>query len=169
MVKKLQQDEAPPSESKRPTTPETLSGRVLYALELRQMSRQGLEEEARLSRGYVSRIVKGERLKLSPELMRRVSDALGISYEWLATGRGDINDLSGGSLAANPVATQRSKSFPLEAAIAYHEGKWSAPAVAAARAMVNSPGADELGPPDWAAILDQVEAALVKIPIRKRF
>lgn len=165
-MKKVPQDAAPAPESK-PPVPETLSGRVLYALELRQMSRQGLEEEARLSRGYVSRIVKGERLKLSPEVMRRMADALGISYEWLATGRGDMNDTSGGSFAANPATAQRSKSFALEAAIAYHEAKWSAPTVAAARAMVNSPRAESFSPREWAVLLDQIEAALADISLMK--
>ena len=150
---------------------DTLAGRVLHGLELRHMTRLALEEEARLARGYASRIVKGERLKLSPEIMRRIADALQISYEWLATGRGDINDRSAGPPPPPPptsTAAQRSRGFPLEAALAYHQNKWSAPAVAAARAMVLQPDVDELQPPEWAEILDKIEAALAKIPVRRR-
>lgn len=54
----------------------------------------------------------------------------------------------------------------LEAAVAYHQGKWSAPAVAAARAMPEEPDAVELGPPEWAELLDQIEAALAKVGLK---
>lgn len=147
---------------------DSLSGRVLYALELRKMTRMALEEEAKLSRGYVSRVIKGERLKLSPELLRRMSDALQISYEWLATGRGDINDWSPAPASASQPPSQRSQSFALEAAVAYHRNKWSAPAVAAARALSAQPDVAELDPPEWADLLDQIETALGKLRFRRR-
>ncbi|WP_437935282.1 helix-turn-helix domain-containing protein [Sorangium sp. So ce341] len=144
----------------------SLAERVALMLEKRQMSQHGLEGEAKLSRGYVSRILKGERMKLSPEMMRRIADALEVSYEWLATGRGDSEGTAGTSLAA-PIAA-RQLSHPLEAAIAYHRGKWSAPTVAAARAFATSPEAADLEPPEWADVLDQIDAALSKIKLTGR-
>lgn len=177
MSKKTMADNGTPLPAP-PRPLETLSERVAYLIDLRNMSRQGLEEEARLSRGYVSRVIKGERLKLSPELLRRMADALQVSYEWLATGRGDLNDLSSvpfSALAGSPGSpgspaqpARRPKTFNLEAAIAYHREKWSAPALAAARAMAAGPDAEELEPPEWAEVLDQVEVALSKVRLRKR-
>ena len=148
---------------------ETLSERVAYALEQRRMSQQALENEARLSRGYISRVSRGERTKLSPEMLRRIADGLRVSYEWLATGRGAMDDLeaelpaAGGSVRAPDPRMQA-----LEAAVAYHGNKWSAPAVAAARAMATAPDAEELHPPEWAEVLDQIEAALSKVTLKKR-
>lgn len=143
--------------------PGSLAERVATMLEARNLSQHGLEYKAQLSRGYVSRIIKGERTKLSPDMMRRIADALEVSLDWLATGRGD----SGGVALGTPVAA-RQLSHPLEAAIAYHRGKWSAPAVAAARAFGATPEAAELEPPEWADVLDQIEAALSKVKLAAR-
>ncbi|AKT38274.1 uncharacterized protein CMC5_024170 [Chondromyces crocatus] len=156
--------------SRDPKSLDSLADRLLHALELRNMTRLALEEEARLARGYASRILKGERLKLSPELMRRIADALRINYEWLATGRGNLDDPS--SVPPPPslsgTATQRSRALALEAALAYHQHKWSMPTVAAARAMVTLPDAEELQPPQWAEMLDEIEAALGRIQLKRR-
>ncbi|WP_437721807.1 helix-turn-helix domain-containing protein [Sorangium sp. So ce861] len=145
--------------------PGTLAERIAVMLEQRQLSQHVLEGKAQLSRGYVSRILKGERAKLSPDMMRRIADALEVSFEWLATGRGDAAGVS----TAAPVAA-RQLSHPLEAAIAYHRGKWSPPTVAAARALGATPEGADLEPPEWADVLDQIEAALskVKLPVRRR-
>src|SRR5262249_40888454 len=82
----------------------SISDRLVYALEMREMSQHGVEHAAHLSRGYVSRMRRGERMKFSPGLLRRVADALQVSYEWLATGRGPIerNDPPAPSPAAAP-------------------------------------------------------------------
>jgi len=115
-----------------------LSERVAYALEQRQMPQQALENETRLSRGYISRVSQGERTKLSPEMLRRIADGLRVSYEWLATGRGEMDDPEaelptvGGSVRA---PDRRSLS---------RQQEWSAPTVAAARAMATAPDAEEL-------------------------
>ncbi|MGK4001127.1 helix-turn-helix transcriptional regulator [Sorangium sp. So ce1036] len=139
--------------------PGSLAERIAIMLEKRQMSQHGLEGAAQLSRGYVSRILKGERAKLSPDMMRRIADALEVSFEWLATGRGSIE---GGDLApAGPTPL----SHPLEAAIAYHRGRWPAPTIAAARAFAKSPEAADLEPPEWAEVLDQIDAALSKVKL----
>lgn len=160
MTRKAKPDEAQPA----PRSTETLSERIAYALDLRQMSQKGLEDEARLSRGYVSRILKGERLKLSPDLMRRIADTLRVSYEWLATGRGNLDETS-----PSPVRLVQ-LGFAIEAAIAYHGEKWSAPTLAAARAFAMTPEAQTLQPQEWADVLDQIEAALskVKLGVKRR-
>lgn len=142
--------------------PGTLAARIALVLDKRQMSQHRLEYEANLSRGYVSRILKGERHKLSPELLRRMADALEVSFEWLATGRGSIEGGDLAPLGPTPL------SHPLEAAVAYHRNRWSAPAVAAARAFAKNPEAAGLEPPEWTDVLDQIDAALSKIKLGKR-
>ncbi|WP_437285638.1 helix-turn-helix domain-containing protein [Sorangium sp. So ce406] len=145
-----------------PSAPATLGERVAFLMEKRGISQHGIEGEAKLSRGYISRVVKGERMKLSPEILRRIADVLEVNYEWLATGRGEME---GGGTGA-PVGADL--SHPLEAAIAYHRGKWTAPAIAAARALTKHPEAADLEPPDWADVLDQLEAAVSKVKLTGR-
>jgi transcriptional regulator with XRE-family HTH domain len=142
---------------------ETLSDRVAYLLEQREMTKLRLEEEAKLARGYVTRIIKGERLKLSPELLRRMADVLQVGYEWLATGRGDMYDVS-----PPPSPPKPPRTAALDAAIAYHKAKWHPAVVAAARVLAAAPEAEELDPPEWADVLDQLEAAISKVKLRKR-
>ncbi|KYG10915.1 hypothetical protein BE21_09500 [Sorangium cellulosum] len=122
-----------------------------------------MEGRAQLSRGYVSRIIRGERARLSPDMLRRIADALEVSYEWLATGRGSNED--GG--VEGPIGAPK-PLHPLEAALAYHRGKWSAPAVAAARVLAKSSEVVDLEPPGWADVLDQIDAALLKIKFPSR-
>src|SRR5689334_20990602 len=119
----------------------SISERLVYALEMREMSQHGLEQAAHLSRGYVSRMRRGERMKFSPGLLRRTADALHVSYEWLATGRGAIERTEpppDPPPAAAPPPTVPAAAPPnesaLETAIAYHRNKWNAPTKAAARA-----------------------------------
>jgi transcriptional regulator with XRE-family HTH domain len=68
----------------------TLADRIEKALELRQMSKQGLDSEAGLSKGYTSRVCSEKRERVSPDILRRVARVLRVSYEWLATGEGAI-------------------------------------------------------------------------------
>src|SRR5262245_9451958 len=151
----------------------SISERLVYALEMREMSQHGLEQAARLSRGYVSRMRRGERMKFSPELLRRTADALHVSYEWLATGRGAIERAeplepppaasppAGGSMfrpGAPPSGYGAAPGFTpppptesaLETAIAYHRNKWNAPTKAAARAFAAEEHTKELLPEEWA-------------------
>jgi len=174
MIRRTKPDDAPlfaapvtapvaaPAAAYSPELPpmETLSDRVAYLLEQRQMTKLRLEEEAKLARGYVTRIIKGERLKLSPELLRRMADVLQVGYEWLATGRGDMYDVS-----PPPPPPKPPKTASLDAAIAYHKAKWSPAVVAAARVLANE--SEELDPPEWADVLDQLEAAISKVKLRK--
>lgn len=102
-------------------------------------------------------------------MLVRIARGLRVNYGWLATGQGDMDDAEGGPASIGGGAGRRAgKMGALEAAIAYHEGKWSAPTVAAARAMAEEPGAVELEPPEWAELLDQIEAALAKVGLKGR-
>lgn len=130
--------------------------RIAAILEQRQMSQSRLEQMARLSHGYVSRLVRGARFNVSPPVLRRIAEALHIRYEWLAIGEGEIED------KALPDAARPTKSVEpnaLEIALAYHHARWSASTIAAARALEIEPGA-ELSPPAWADLLDRIQRAL---------
>jgi transcriptional regulator with XRE-family HTH domain len=145
----------------------TIAERIVYALDVRQMSQTGLEQAAHLSRGYVSRMRRGERMKFSPDLLRRTADGLRVNYEWLATGRGEMDAIH--TPAAPPPAPDRkgdARPAPaLETAIAYHRAKWTPATMAAARALSTEDNAKELLPDEWTGVLDQIEAALSKIKI----
>lgn len=45
-----------------------------------------LEKEADLSKGYLSRILSGERRNLGPAIIDRLASALGVGAAWLASG-----------------------------------------------------------------------------------
>jgi len=146
----------------------TIAERIVYALDVREMSQTGLEQAAHLSRGYVSRMRRGERMKFSPDLLRRTADGLRVNYEWLATGRGDMEAVHAPAAlppAAAPKAEPPRPAPALETAIAYHRSKWSPAAIAAARALSTDDSAKDVAPDEWAAYLDQIEAALTKIKI----
>jgi len=69
---------------------DTLAERTLAAMRARGLSGKDVETAGRLSAGYVSRVTKGHRLRLGPEVMQRLAIALRVDYQWLATGKGDM-------------------------------------------------------------------------------
>jgi transcriptional regulator with XRE-family HTH domain len=132
------------------------------------MSQQQLEQTAELSKGYVSRIQRGERVHVSPDVLRRVAEALEVSYEWLATGKGEmeraVETEPGPSKPKDGVSTKSAGDLsPLEVAIAYHTGRWSRAAVAAARELAKEEEAPKRTPQEWADALVEIEEALLKI------
>lgn len=153
----------------------TIAERIVYALDLRQMSQTGLEQAAHLSRGYVSRMRRGERMKFSPDLLRRTADGLRVNYEWLATGRGEMDAFevhTSAAAATSAASTPRggdvraaAGSAALETAIAYHGAKWTPATTAAARAYSLEEQYAELPPQEWSWVLDQIETALAKVKI----
>lgn len=148
------------------TTMATLADRIGELLTKRDMSQQGLERAARLSRGYVTRIRKGERVRIAPDILQRIADVLEVSYQWLATGRGTATR----SATEMAVAHYRPASMALdslEAAIAYHAGKWGTATVAATRAMAADSPAD-LSPKEWTEKLDEIEALLRSVSVTSR-
>lgn len=50
----------------------------------------------------------------------------------------------------------------LESALSYHGDRWAPPTIAAARAFAIEQTVDPSGP-EWAALLDRIETALVKV------
>lgn len=65
----------------------TLAGRLRYAID-EAGTTPTATERATMSRGYMSRVLSGQREALNPETLQKLQDFLSVSYEWLATGRG---------------------------------------------------------------------------------
>jgi hypothetical protein len=66
-----------------------LGERLLEAVQHAGRSLQWLEgPPAKWPRGYPSMVKTGRRKKLGPDLLKSAADALGVNYEWLATGKG---------------------------------------------------------------------------------
>jgi len=65
----------------------SLADRVAVALQRSKKKKFAVEEEAELPKGYMTRILNGERKNLGPEIMQRLASALGVSVEWLHQGK----------------------------------------------------------------------------------
>lgn len=66
----------------------TLADRVKQALDAEGMAQNALEAEAKLPKGYVSRILKGERKRVGSQLTSRMAKVLKVNHDWLTTGEG---------------------------------------------------------------------------------
>ena len=66
----------------------TLADRLQIGIDLAGVSQGWLEQAAALPKGYASRILKGQRKRLNPDLLERIAASLKVDYAWLATGRG---------------------------------------------------------------------------------
>lgn len=79
-----------PGEIDEPT-PQTFGARLARAIELSGKTQTRTERECELGQGRIHRLLgKGKNPILSPgpELIRVLADYLGVTYEWLAIGRG---------------------------------------------------------------------------------
>lgn len=68
----------------------TFADRLKLALEKRGWSQNRLEAEANLGRGRVNKLLKSKGARTDPEVLGLLAGTLGISYEWLASGRGEM-------------------------------------------------------------------------------
>lgn len=66
----------------------TLADRLQIGIDLAGVSQGWLEQAAALPKGYASRILKGQRKRLNPDLLERIAASLKVDYAWLATGNG---------------------------------------------------------------------------------
>ena len=84
----------------------TLAERLVLALEHSGISQNGLDAEAKLPKGYTSRIKNSKRTRVNPDLIRRMADVLRVNFEWLAIGNGAMlpePDLSSDAKTADKV------------------------------------------------------------------
>ena len=70
--------------------------RVRSLLAKKGWTQDRLESEADLGKGYVSRILSGDRQRIGIPAMQRMATALQVDYAWLATGKEGVGNASGG-------------------------------------------------------------------------
>jgi len=68
----------------------TLSSRLRVAMEHARVNQKKLEERAKLSQGYTSRVLSGHRVHLDAVRIDRIANACGVDFEWLSTGKGTM-------------------------------------------------------------------------------
>ena len=68
----------------------TLSSRLRVAMEHARVNQKQLEQRAKLSQGYTSRVLSGQRVHLDAVRIDRIAHACGVDFEWLSTGKGTM-------------------------------------------------------------------------------
>lgn len=68
--------------------PSAAARRVQSILEARGWTRQRLEREAKLTTGYASRWLNGDRQSADVEKVQAIAKALGVRWEWVLSGDG---------------------------------------------------------------------------------
>ncbi len=60
------------------------------AMEHARVNQKQLEQRAKLSQGYTSRVLSGQRVHLDAVRIDRIAHACGVDFEWLSTGKGTM-------------------------------------------------------------------------------
>jgi transcriptional regulator with XRE-family HTH domain len=68
----------------------TLASRLRAAMAHAGLNQKQLEARAKLSQGYASRVLSGQRVHLDAVRVNRIAQACGVDFEWLSTGRGTM-------------------------------------------------------------------------------
>lgn len=110
---------------------DTFRSRVQHRLDVIGISQSELERRTGLSKGYASRLLSGDRgTRMDLDLIARLADTLGCSYEWLAVGRGPETPTSG------VVPPPPGIPFP-HLDLVIQDGKWDPRTVAHARQVAS--------------------------------
>lgn len=106
---------------------QTLAERVRAALEHAGLRQTQVEERAKLSAGYMSRVLHGQRVHVDAVRMERVAAACGVDFEWLSTGRGTMLPRRGAAGDDVAQASAPDAVDPLEEALAaaFRQGSFS--------------------------------------------
>lgn len=116
-----------------------LDERLRRALHHAGLNQKQLEDRAGLTRGYLSRVVNGERSRVEAGKLSRIAHACGVDFAWLSTGDGAMLPASVTTTATPPppsatrdepvtegaVTVQRDTNNPFEVALAdaFRRGK----------------------------------------------
>lgn len=135
--------------AQRPFTPsQYVTLREVVVRHKKKKTQADLAKSLELTQPSLSKLLSGEYRPGIP-IARHIADLEGLSLEELLPGFVD----------------KKKKGKPhLEIAASYHEGKWPAWAVAAAR---ESP-LDDVGPEEWAPIIEAIRLALAPIVLKKQ-
>ncbi len=122
----------------------SLAERVRAAMEHAGMNQKQLETRARLSLGYMSRVLNGQRERIDASRIDRIAAACGVDFEWLSTGKGGMVSRRAearGDVAVEPVEpAPAEESNPLEDALAaaFRQGSFALADLDAVRALVRN-------------------------------
>lgn len=86
--------------STSPPVATTLAERLSRAMTHAGFNQKTLEERAGLTRGYLSRVLKGERVRVDATRISRLARACGVDLRWLSTGEGEMTPREGDGSAA---------------------------------------------------------------------
>lgn len=127
----------------------TLASRVRVAMEHAGLNQKQVEERAKLSQGYTSRVLSGQRVHIDAVRLDRIATACGVDFEWLSTGKGAMITARAPTPAA-PVTTTASEPehaveraeepSPLEDALAraFRQGAFALADLDAVRGLVRN-------------------------------
>jgi transcriptional regulator with XRE-family HTH domain len=99
---------------------ESLAERLRAAVAARGVSLQSLEGDG-VPRGYPSLVASGKRKRVGPDVLGALARKLRVSYEWLATGNGDMGE-GDSDAAPTPTAVPRHVPHPRVVEIAKASG-----------------------------------------------
>jgi len=69
---------------------ESLGSRLGRSLAVAGFNQKEAEERAGLSRGYLSRVLRGERTRIEAARLQALAAACSVDFTWLSTGRGTM-------------------------------------------------------------------------------
>jgi transcriptional regulator with XRE-family HTH domain len=140
---------------------DTLGARLGRALAHAGFNQKEAEAAAGLSRGYLSRVLRGERTRVEAARLESLAVACGVDFRWLSTGQGAMLSSPAAPSPLAPVAPTTAPRAPeenaFEAALgeAFRAGRFALADLDAVRALL----------PDAAQRLGR-EASLVQPALR---
>lgn len=124
---------------------DTLGARLGRALAHASFNQKEAEAAAGLSRGYLSRVLRGERTRVEAARLQALAEACGVDFRWLSTGQGAMLSPSAApsppppsAAPAAPVAPRMPEENAFEAALgeAFRAGRFALADLDAVRALL---------------------------------
>ncbi len=119
----------------------TLADRVRAAMEHAGLNQKQVEERAKLSLGYMSRVLHGQRERVDAARLDRIANACGVDFEWLSTGKGGMTSRRATDVEGTPTAApEHEESNPLEDALAaaFRQGSFALADLDVVRALLRN-------------------------------
>lgn len=120
----------------------TLAARLGEALVHSGLNQREVEQRAELSRGYLSRVVGGERVRVDAGRLQKIAQATGVMFAWLSTGQGPklapLGEAPEAERAERAERVERDEHNPFELALAeaFREGPFALSDLDAVRGLL---------------------------------
>jgi transcriptional regulator with XRE-family HTH domain len=119
----------------------TLADRVRAAMEHAGLNQKQVEERAKLSLGYMSRVLHGQRERVDAARLDRIANACGVDFEWLSTAKGAMTSRRAVDAEVEaPAEGDHEAPTPLEDALAtaFRQGNFALTDLDAVRGLVRN-------------------------------